>query len=158
MEDSLKHYGRLSEAPGNLVELLDRAPFGSLAISTEGGPYVTPISFARDGDDLLFHGASGRKSKALAGDGRVSLSVVDAPRLVNGDTACNCTFDYYSLHVGGEAALLEDGDERANALRAIVAKYHPAALDMPFDPGAFDAAVVYRLHVLTVSEKHHQRP
>jgi nitroimidazol reductase NimA-like FMN-containing flavoprotein (pyridoxamine 5'-phosphate oxidase superfamily) len=158
MQDSLKQYERLSAAPANLLELLDRAPFGSLGISTEAGPYVAPISFARNGDHLVFHGASGRKSAALARDGRVSLSVVDSPRLVNGDTACNCTFDYYSLLVWGTAELLLEAEERSTALRAIVAKYHPAGLDLPFDTGAFNSTVVYRLAVHSVSEKHHQRP
>jgi nitroimidazol reductase NimA-like FMN-containing flavoprotein (pyridoxamine 5'-phosphate oxidase superfamily) len=84
--------------------------------------------------------------------------VVESPRLVNGDTACNCTFDYYSLLVEGEAELLEDDEDRDRALRAIALKYHPAAGEMAFDPGAFKGTVVYRLRIDTLSEKRHQRP
>jgi len=143
-------------AEGPAGELLGRSPLGFLAMSDADGPYCLPVSFAWDGEHLVFHTGPGKKSDALAADDRVCLAVVENEGLQPGDDPCGDNFVYRSALVYGSARLLlEDGD-RERALRAVVAKYHPAGAGQPFRPASFARTLVYSISVRAVTYK--QRP
>ena len=60
-------------------QLIDRPLFATLAtIAGDGGPQVTPVWLARDGDDLLVNTAKGRaKARNMVRDKRVAVSLSD---------------------------------------------------------------------------------
>jgi nitroimidazol reductase NimA-like FMN-containing flavoprotein (pyridoxamine 5'-phosphate oxidase superfamily) len=138
--------------------LLAGAPYGFLGTASAEGPYTVPMSYAVDGDAVVFHTGPGRKSEALLHASRVCLVVTDSPRLVTGEGACRCTFDFRSILVEGDARLLERPGERERALRSLVAKYHPAAAALDFTPELLERTLVYTITIATASEKHHPRP
>ncbi len=78
----------------------------------DGGPWVLPVWFVLDGDDVIFTtGAGTARGRALRRDGRVSLCVDEA------------TPPYAFVRVDGRASLSEDlAEMRAWALR-ISARY-----------------------------------
>lgn len=128
-------------------ELLASSPVGFLALTDEHGPYVVPISFAYDGEDIYFHGGEGKKSRALEAEERVCLSVTSEPELVKGDTPCADNFRCGSALVFGRAAPLESTFEKDAALRTIVAKYHPEAVAETLKPEKVGGTIVYRMEI-----------
>jgi uncharacterized protein len=140
-------------------ELLRDAPFAYLAMVEQGGPYAVPLNFAYVGGrgDLdgrvYFHTGEGRKTEALAADPRVCLAVVVGVAFDQGDSPCADGFSYRSLLVWGPARRIEDRDRRETALRAIVAKYDPAAAEAPFGEADFAGTLVYEVFIEAASYK-----
>ena len=138
--------GELAKA----VELLRQAPFASFAVVDSGRPYVVPLNFAYEDSPapygrLLFHTGPGRKSAALAVDGRVCVTVSAGEGFVQGDTPCSDGFAFSSVVAEGTARLLEDLPERLAALRAIVAKHDRTMADRPFDERVLARTLVYEV-------------
>ena len=50
---------------GMAESMVDEAVYGFLGMVSEGEPYTIPISFARQGQTIYFHGGRGRKAEAL---------------------------------------------------------------------------------------------
>ncbi|MHB1343801.1 MAG: pyridoxamine 5'-phosphate oxidase family protein [Thermoleophilia bacterium] len=135
------------EARTKAGELLASSPVGFLALTDDHGPYVVPISFSYDGEDIYFHGGEGKKSRALAVESRVCLAVTSEPQLVKGDNACADNFRSASVLAFGHVVPLESAFEKDAALRTIVAKYHPEAAADQFKPEKVAGTTVYRMEI-----------
>lgn len=140
-----------AEARRKAGELLAAAQTGFLALADEEGPYVVPISFAYDGEDIYFHGGEGKKSRALETEPRVCLAVTSNPELVKGDDPCSDNFRCDSVLVFGRVAGLESAPEKDAALRTIVAKYHPEEAAATLAPRRVAGTTVYRMEVRAVT-------
>ncbi len=57
-----------------LDELLDDIPVGYMGLSLDEGPLVIPVSFARQGDRILFHGSTGSRRMRAVSEGCRSVS------------------------------------------------------------------------------------
>jgi uncharacterized protein len=160
--------------------ILNETPFGYLAMIEPGGPYVVPLNFAfvpagvsatsgkpngalspsdpaRLEGRIYFHTGEGRKVGALAADPRVCLAVTVATGFEQGDTPCADGFSYRSLLIWGRARRLDREEKRELALREIVAKYDPDAVDRPFEEVVFDRTIVYEVVIETASYKQQPR-
>ena len=85
-------------------------------VTTNGFPYVMPIWFALDGDDLVFTtGADTVKGRWIRRDGRLSLCVDDEVP------------PYAFVHVRGRARVSEDRVEMLRWATAIGGRYMGAA-------------------------------
>ena len=60
-------------------DLIARPVLASLAtLNSDGSPQITPLWVDRDGDDVVFNTAQGRKkARNLERDGRVAVTVID---------------------------------------------------------------------------------
>ncbi len=60
-------------------DLIARPVLASLAtLNPDGSPQITPLWIDRDGDDVVFNTAQGRKkARNLERDGRVAVTVID---------------------------------------------------------------------------------
>jgi nitroimidazol reductase NimA-like FMN-containing flavoprotein (pyridoxamine 5'-phosphate oxidase superfamily) len=164
----------LRGAPFAYVAMVDNAPpaAGAPADPAPAGvppdgarPYVVPMNFAYEpagaptkgpGDGLgrlYLHTGEGRKSGALASNPRVCVAVAADAAFDQGATPCSDGFAFRSVLVEGRATLLEDRDERERALRVIVAKYDPDAVDMPFAEEALAETLVYSVDIEALSYK-----
>jgi nitroimidazol reductase NimA-like FMN-containing flavoprotein (pyridoxamine 5'-phosphate oxidase superfamily) len=138
-------------------QLLRSAAFAHLAMVEPDGPYVVPLNFAYAENEggpagelhgrVYFHTGEGRKTDALAADPRVCLSVTDCVVFHQGDSPCADGFSFQSLLVWGDARLIEEGDRRETALRAIVGKYHPEAAGAPFDEAVLARTLIYEVAI-----------
>ena len=95
--------------------------------ATDGFPYAVPVNYALQEDSdgtlhLLIHCAPiGAKLDAIAADPRVSVCVI-----ARGDVVPEEFTTYFkSVIAFGRACLVEDGEARHTALRALAAKYCP---------------------------------
>jgi nitroimidazol reductase NimA-like FMN-containing flavoprotein (pyridoxamine 5'-phosphate oxidase superfamily) len=163
-------------------QLLRTAPIAHVALvdttAPDGlpRPYVLPMNFAYQPpstgatatSDLTHPGAPapegrvfvhtgpGRKVETLTGNPRVCISVTSQESLDLGASPCDDGYLYQSVVLEGLAVLLADETARETALRIIVAKYDPAAVDKPFKAKVFAKTIVYAVEVDTIGFK--ERP
>ncbi len=140
-------------------EVLLAAPVAFVAMVDGGAPYVVPMNFAYSTASpgrLYLHTGAGRKTQALADDGRVCIAVTAGEAFYRGATPCQDGFAYRSVLVEGRATLIQENDLREEALRTLVAKYDPAAAELPFRPDALAETLVYAVDIDALT--YRQRP
>lgn len=115
-----------------MLGLLDEQAHGFLAfVRPDGSPGLVALNFVRVGETIYFHGATeGEKVQSLEREPRVTFMVADAFSLVpsyfrDPERACPATQYYKAVVVHGEARIVEDLEERAMALGALMDKLQP---------------------------------
>jgi len=144
------------------LQVLESAPIAYLSMAG-AEPYVVPMCFAYDAQEqsqgpgrLIFHTGEGRKTRALAENGRVCLAMVADAVFDRGPEPCRDSYAFRSVVVEGTASLVEDDDARESALRTIVGKYDPQARERPFGEKDLQATLVYVVAVRSLSYKEQQ--
>lgn len=133
--------------------VLDAAPVLRLALNTGGAPYVVPLCLARVGDVVYVHCArAGRKLDLLRADPRVGFEATIEAEPVEAPKPCKWGMRYRSVIGEGEAAVVEDEDERLLALRAL-AKRYSGSEDVSIEDAA--GTTVVRVRVVSATLKSH---
>jgi len=110
--------------PAALRKILADALVCRIGLVDGGRPYVVPMCFALDGDDLLLHSAStGRKLEILAANPNVCFEVESGVELVAEGPPCDWGMRYRTV-VGFGDATLESGEAATTrALQRFAEKY-----------------------------------
>ena len=115
-----------------MEKLLAEATHGFLGLTgPDGWPRVVPLNYVTLDGKLYFHGATeGEKMDSLAADDRVTFVVVEDFSLVpsyfrDPKFACPSTQYYKAVAIRGRARIVEDNDEKARALQALMEKLQP---------------------------------
>jgi len=137
-----------------LHRILDEATVMRLGMLDGERPYVVPLNFAREGNDLWFHAAqTGRKLDCLRA---VPAVCVEADRLLTlhtGPRACDDWTSHYESVIGsGTAEIVEDAATKLRGLRAIMRKYSGRD-DWDFPEASVKATCVVRIRLDTLSGK-----
>jgi nitroimidazol reductase NimA-like FMN-containing flavoprotein (pyridoxamine 5'-phosphate oxidase superfamily) len=102
-----------------MYRILDEGFVCHVAFIVEGQPYVIPTAYARVGDALYLHGsAASRMLRTLADGVDVCVTVTLVDGLVLARSAFHHSMNYRSVVVLGRARLVEDAQEKTDALRA----------------------------------------
>lgn len=107
-------------------EKLRSAPYGVLATSHEGQPFVNAnmFAFAEDEHVIYMHTARSGRTKANVGvDERVAFTVFEMGRLLPAPRAFNMSVEYEGVVIFGSARVLESDEDKARALQMLVDKY-----------------------------------
>ena len=114
---------------------------GQLGIMTsQGYPRVIPLNFAAMDGNIYFHGApEGEKFTAFLKRPKVTFSIYKEyayiPSHWQGEHyACPATQFYKSALIKGEGLLVEDLNEKAVALTALMKKHQPEGIYDPITP------------------------
>jgi len=106
--------------------ILDEALVCHLGFAVDDQPYVIPTLHARVGDRLYVHGsAASRMLRHAAADARVCVTVTLLDGLVLAKSVFNHSIDYRSVVVLGTPTLVEDVEEKREALRAFTEQVAP---------------------------------
>ncbi|MCO6185742.1 pyridoxamine 5'-phosphate oxidase family protein [Rhizobium sp. L1K21] len=122
----------------------------------DGQPYCTPKVHWRDGTTLFWHGSSvNRLLKANGGSAPVCLTVSLLDGLVVTRSAYHHTANYRCAMCFGTARLIEDDDEKAAALDAMVERLYPGRLAglRPNTAQEMKATSVVRMEIEDASAK-----
>jgi uncharacterized protein len=115
--------------------ILDEALVCHLGFAVGDQPYVIPTLHARVGDRLYVHGsAASRMLRHAASDVRICVTVTLLDGLVLARSVFNHSIDYRSVVVLGTPTLVEDVDEKREALRAFTEHVAPGRWDEARQP------------------------
>jgi len=131
-----------------IYDVLDKAEYGTLALSVDNKPYAVPVNFVRIDDTLYFHSAlSNKKMKILAHNSQVSFSVVENYALIDSDfsssegLACPATQFFKSVSVEGVTTVVTDRAEKAQVFTTLMQKLQPKGGYKPFSDSDYDTAI-----------------
>jgi len=131
-----------------IYDVLDKAEYGTLALSIDSKPYAVPVNFVRIEDVLYFHGAlSNKKMKILSQNPQISFSVVENYALIDSDfsttegLACPATQFFKSVSVEGMTSVVRYREEKAQIFTALMQKLQPKGGYKPFSDAAYDTAI-----------------
>ena len=129
------------------LEVFDKAPYTTVSMMRpDGTPYGLPLSLARRGSDTFyFHCADeGEKIDCLKANPMVSLSAVSRCTPKFEEEKQNFTEYFHSAVALGRAEIVEDNEEKIEALRLICQRFLPKYMDR------FDEAIIRSLDRTTV--------
>ncbi|MCQ4638196.1 pyridoxamine 5'-phosphate oxidase family protein [Anaerovorax odorimutans] len=104
------------------VKILENNTHGVLALDGDDGyPYAVPVSYAYDSGKIYFHGTSegGHKLDAIKRNSKVSFCVVEKDDILPADFNTL----YLSAIAFGQARIIENDEEKQQALERILEKY-----------------------------------
>jgi nitroimidazol reductase NimA-like FMN-containing flavoprotein (pyridoxamine 5'-phosphate oxidase superfamily) len=102
-----------------VYEILDEAFICHVGFVVDGQPFVIPTGYARMGDCLYIHGsAASRMLRALGQGIEVCVTVTLLDGLVLARSAFHHSVNYRSVVVFGRAKVVEEAEEKMEALRA----------------------------------------
>ncbi|MFZ0322987.1 MAG: pyridoxamine 5'-phosphate oxidase family protein [Actinomycetes bacterium] len=124
-----------------LHSVLDAGLVAHLSVSDDQGqPYVLPVAYARDGENVLFHGSTGsRLFRGLAGGQPTCLTVTLLDGLVLARSTFESSMHYRSAMVLGVATKLT-GAAKLRALEVITEHLLPGRWDEARHPSKKEAA------------------
>jgi nitroimidazol reductase NimA-like FMN-containing flavoprotein (pyridoxamine 5'-phosphate oxidase superfamily) len=165
MVDSFKPTGKskLKRLPNrgvyereSVYQILDEGCICHVGFVVEGQPFVIPTGYARVGDALYVHGSqASRMLRALKGGLDVCLTVTLVDGMVMARSAFHHSINYRSVVVFGRAVVVEDRDEKFEALRALTEHLAPGRWDETRQPteGEMRATLVLALALEEASAK-----
>jgi len=131
-----------------IYDILDKAEYGTLALSVDDVPYAVPVNYVRIDNDIYFHGAlKNKKMKMLSQNPKVSFSVVENYALIDSDfsttegLACPATQFFKSVSMEGIATMVESREEKAKVFTALMQKLQPKGGYKPFSDAEYDSAI-----------------
>ena len=103
--------------------ILGRCTSGVLALTGDGGyPYAVPLSYVYANGAIIFHSAvQGHKVDAIRQDNRCSFCVIEQDDI----RPAEFTTYFRSVIAFGRSHILEDADEKVQALRQLGRRYSP---------------------------------
>jgi ribosomal protein S18 acetylase RimI-like enzyme/nitroimidazol reductase NimA-like FMN-containing flavoprotein (pyridoxamine 5'-phosphate oxidase superfamily) len=134
------------------LRLLARAPTHHLATTGDGGaPILRVVHGVWIDGALAFHGApAGEKMEGLGRPAVVEAAevVAEIPSyFVDAERACPATTYYRSVQAHGVIERVDDPDEKAAVMAALMAKLQPEGGHAPLDPGHAAYERLYRKSV-----------
>ena len=132
--------------------ILDEGLVAHVGVSTDRGPRVIPMMYARDGDMLYLHGAPANHvlNRAASGaDVCVEVTLLDG--LVLARSAFNHSMNYRTVIVYGQATPISDDTEKLHALDMLVRRITPDRAAAVRTPNAAELAGT-RVLALPLSE------
>jgi uncharacterized protein len=106
--------------------LLDASMLCHVAYVVDGQPYCTPTLFWREGTRLYWHGSSASRMLRNQSEGEpVCLTVSHLDSLVLARCGFNHSVDYRAVMAFGRAKIIEEPEEKARALTAMVDRFYP---------------------------------
>jgi uncharacterized protein len=102
-----------------IYDILDEGLICQVGFMVDGQPFVIPTAYGRVGDRLYIHGSpASRMLRTLKEGVNVCLTVTLLDGLVLARSAFHHSMNYRSVVVFGQATLVEDADEKLEALKA----------------------------------------
>jgi len=124
--------------------LLFETKIGRLGCLYEGKPYVVPVNYVFDGENLYVHSLPGRKLDALRANPRACLQVDE---IID-------QYRWRSAIAFGTYEDVTDSDERARAARLLLARFPQLTPveSVPVHDGQ-SSVIIFRIHVDEVTGK-----
>jgi nitroimidazol reductase NimA-like FMN-containing flavoprotein (pyridoxamine 5'-phosphate oxidase superfamily) len=136
------------------LRILDDARVLRLGLIEGDRPYVVPMNFGRDGDDLWLHAAAtGLKLECIRRHPQVCVEVDHLVRMVVGESACGHWTSHYESVIGhGSAEIVTEKAQKVHGLQTIMRKYSGRA-DWEFEEEQVAKTTVIRVRLESLTGK-----
>lgn len=136
--------------------ILDAGLICHVGFALDGRPWVFPTAYARVGEEVYLHGATGNfglRSLADGAEACVTVTIVDG--LVVARSAFHNSINYRSVMLFGPAHKVDDASEKESAVMAIVEHLLPGrgADTRPPTPEELRSTLVVRIALTEASAK-----
>ena len=141
--------------------ILDEGFLCHVGFVVDGQPFVIPTSYGRKGDSLYIHGSAASRMLRHMRDGLpVCVTVTLLDGLVLARSIFNHSMNYRSVVVLGKATLMDDPEEKLEALRLLSEHIIPGRWEDSRQPDEKElkATSVLRLPIQEFSAKVRQGP
>jgi len=140
--------------PDEAIDFLRQRFLGRLATVGADGPYITPLHYVFDSGRLYFHCArEGKKLDNIRSNPRVCFEVSEVDKPVFSARACGYGTRYTSVLVFGVAALMPEGERKAEILNLLVDRQAEGRLYQPVDAAMAKLCEVVEIVPETISGK-----
>jgi uncharacterized protein len=139
-----------------VYKVLDEGLVCHVGFATEGQPYVIPTLFARVGDAIYFHGsAASRMLRGVSSGIPVCVTITLIDGIVLARSIFNHSMNYRSVVALGNAALVDNAEEKLAALRAFSEKILKGRWNDARQPNEQElkATSILRLPITEISAK-----
>ena len=139
-------------AKDEIESIIRKSTVCRLALADDGRPYIVPLCFGYSNNALYFHSArEGKKIEILKKNNHVCFEFDIHPEIKQGDTACAWGMKYRSVIGYGTATLIDDSEQKREALNIIMAQYADGAFE--YAQKSFDKMLVIKVDVSEMSGK-----
>ncbi len=138
--------------PAELRRILHGTRVCRLAMSDGDRPYLVPLTFALDGDDVILHSAKmGRKIEILRRNPAVCFEVEEGVEVAPAATACDFGMRFRTVIGHGVVEFVEDRAERTRLLTLFGPRY--GAPDRPLPEAEIQRTCVLRVRIRELTGK-----
>ena len=135
-----------------IEEILRKALVCRLGLTDGNRPYIVPLSFGFQNNNLYFHSApEGKKIEMLRKNSKVCFEFDLDHQLVADEEACKWGMKYRSVIGFGKASIVEDIREKREGLNAILEHYSGRTSDYP--EAAVNGTLVIKVEIESVTGK-----
>lgn len=135
-----------------IEELFLRSEVGRLGtFSPDGFPYVLPMHFVYFDNKIYMHGLpKGKKIDNIKFNQNVCFEIDEMLSLLyeGVENPCDVNTEFNSIIVEGKASLVNEFDEKKNALSMIVAKFTPHLVGKELPSKMINGTAVIRIDIL----------
>ena len=147
--------------PEQILAILDTAKVMHLGLAVDNEPYVVPMNYGYRMDDgkltLYLHSAHrGKKLDMIRANPRVFFEVETNLVPFEGRLPCQYGMSYSSLMGRGEARIIEDVEEKMEAMRLLMKTQ--TTKDFTFNEELVSIVTVIRIDVDAYTAKHRPIP
>ena len=141
--------------------ILDTAKVLRLGLAVDNEPYIVPMNYGYtlEGEKLTFylHGAQrGKKLDMIRSNPRVFIELDSNLVPFEGEKPCQYGLSYSSVMARGEASIVEDVEEKMNALTILMKTQ--TGKDFSFNEKLVGMVAVIRVEVSEYTAKHRPIP
>ena len=148
----MRRHDREITSRESIDSIIRRCHVCRLAMCDNGQPYIVPLSFGYDGENLYFHAApQGRKADILARNSQVCFEFDIMNELVMAEHACGWSMRYESVIGFGDAEMVTGTDARRAGLNCIMRQY--SGSDWSYNEQALENTLVIRVKIREISGK-----
>lgn len=133
-------------------EIIKKSTVCRLAMVDGKKPYLVPLSFGYEANNLYFHSAlKGMKIDILRSNPNVCFEFDIAGELIKGERPCKWSVQYQSIVGFGKAEFLETLAEKRDAFRVIMAQYSDQKFE--FTDEELQTVAMFKVSIAELSAK-----
>ena len=135
-----------------IEKVIKKATCCRIGLVDEDEPYVVPVCFGYERNAIYFHGAlEGRKAELIKKNNKVCFEIDTDVAVVKSEKPCGWTMKYKSVIGVGRASILENDEEKAQALKLIMKQCSEG--EFSFSNSAPDSVLVVKVNIESITGK-----
>lgn len=133
-----------------IERIIKKAICCRIALVDDDEPYIVPICFGYEKNNLYFHGAlEGRKVALIKKNNKICFEIDIDVEVVEASNPCDWSMKYRSIIGVGRAYILENDEEKSHGLNLIMEQYTEG--DVSFPKSVLNSVLVVRVDIKSLS-------